>query len=106
MIKVSELADAIHEASAEHSDGYRTLSEVDARGIAAILLDGVEDKSVGFLSDDRGPRVVILDIETGDWLEGSSPIFETEGVRLAASLLPGMTEEALSKAYDDFMKED
>jgi hypothetical protein len=40
------------------------------------------------------------------WLPGSTSILGVEGVRLAASLLPGMSEDAIAKAYEDYMNDD
>jgi hypothetical protein len=51
-------------------------------------------------------RVVILEVETGAWLPGSSPIVGAEGVRLAASLLPGLPEVVIDKTYSDYMNDD
>lgn len=45
-------------------------------------------------------RVVTLDVETGQWLPGSASITQEEGVRLAASLLPGTPIEAVRKLVD------
>lgn len=48
-------------------------------------------------------RVVILDVETGAWLPGSSSISGADGARLAASVLPGMPEELIAAAYADWL---
>jgi len=51
-------------------------------------------------------RVIILDVETGDWLPGSGYIKGEEGARLAASLLPGMPPQVIEDAYSRWMTDD
>ncbi len=51
------------------------------------------------------PRVVILEAETGEWLQGSQAILLGEAFVLAASLLPGTTPRDIELAYQLIMRE-
>lgn len=51
-------------------------------------------------------RVIILDVESGQWLPGSSGIQGDDGARLAATLLPGMPADQLARIYGAWMDND
>ena len=52
-----------------------------------------------------GKRIIILDIDTGDWILPVS-ITGEEGARLAAAVLPGWPAEEIDKAYSEWMRDD
>lgn len=51
-------------------------------------------------------RVVVIDVETGQWLPGSATISGIEGARVAASVLPGMTAQEVDHIYGILMEGD
>lgn len=61
-------------------------------------LDGITDRD-----SDPSRRIVIIDVENGQWLLGSSPISGDEGARIASSVLPGTTTAYLAAFYDAHM---
>ena len=52
-----------------------------------------------------GKRVIILDIDTGDWVIPVT-LSDGDGARLAASVLPGWPAELIDKAYGEWMAAD
>ena len=53
----------------------------------------------------RGKRVIMLDIDTGDWILPVT-ISGGDGARLAASVLPGWPAELIYEAYGEWMAAD
>jgi len=53
----------------------------------------------------HGKRVIMLDIDTGDWILPVT-ISGGDGARLAASVLPGWPAELIDKAYSEWMADD
>lgn len=52
------------------------------------------------------PRVVAVEVESGEWVIGSSSITGKEGFRIAASVLPGVSEDEVERFYARAMSED
>ncbi|QDH93328.1 hypothetical protein QC999_gp22 [Microbacterium phage Cressida] len=52
-----------------------------------------------------GGRTITIDLDTGAWTTDTT-LQPGDGVRVAASVLPGMPEPEIAAAYDDYMRDD
>jgi hypothetical protein len=91
---INEILDAMQ----PHFSGDRSF-------IGMVFRAGVEAERARAAAETAGRRTLTLDIDTGEWI-GDATIQGEDGVRLAASVLPGMPQEQIAAAYEVWMNED